>query len=504
MSRSRAPASDPVQFSIAPPEKTVFGGPAAGGTGRAPQVAISPDGRNIVFVAGAPPAFQIWLRPVASAEARPILGTEGGAFPFWSPDSQFVAFFAGGKLKKVAIAGGPPVELTDAATGRGGSWSRDNVIVFDRASGLGLFRVSSGGGVPTAVTALADGEDAHRWPHFLPDGRHFFYTAVTGTCCPPTKPGTIKIGSLDQNEPTLALIQADSSATYAFNRVLFARDQTLMALAFDPDRRQTAGDAVPVIAPVSTEGSRYVSASVSENGTLVYAPGGSLNTQLTWFDRAGKILGTLGEGWLDVNLSLSPDERQVALALRSGSRRISISGPSTSPATREPRDDRCETRRVACVVAEGHKHRVLKRRARPRRTAGEGAPHSDAGQRHRGQGSPPRSRRDSFTAMRRATMHTPPDRLVRRRTFRVVHVQRDVSGDVGHLGPSALWGAQTVFRNRHGVQRGARRVFAGRPMDRVCERRNWPVQRLRSAISSRRREASDLTEWRTKPALAGR
>jgi eukaryotic-like serine/threonine-protein kinase len=319
MSRSGAPASDPVQFSIAAPEKTVFGGPAAGGTGRAAQLAISPDGRTIVFVAGAQSAFQIWLRPVASGEARPIQGTEGGAFPFWSPDSQFVAFFAGGKLKKVAIAGGPPVELSDAATGRGGSWSRDNVIVFDRAIGSGLFRVSSGGGVPTPVTALADGEDAHRWPHFLPDGKHFFYTAVTGTCCPATKPGTIKIGSLDQHEPAVALLQADSSATYAFNRVLFARDPMLMAMAFDPDRRQLTGDAVPVIARVSTEGSRYVSASVSENGTLVYASAGSLNTQLTWFDRTGKILGTLGDGWLDVNPSLSPDERQVALALRSGS-----------------------------------------------------------------------------------------------------------------------------------------------------------------------------------------
>jgi eukaryotic-like serine/threonine-protein kinase len=319
MSRAGAPASDPVQFSIAAPEKTVFGGPAAGGTGRAAQLAISPDGRNIVFVAGAQSAFQIWLRPVASEEARPIQGTDGGAFPFWSPDGQFIAFFAGGKLKKVAIAGGPPVELADATTGRGGSWSRDNVIVFDRAIGSGLFRVSSGGGVPTPVTTLADGEDAHRWPHFLPDGRHFFYTAVTGTCCPAAKPGTIKIGSLDQHEPAVALLQADSSATYAFNRMVFARDQTLMAVAFDPDRRQLTGDAVPVTARVSTEGSRYVSASVSQNGTLVYASGGSLNTQLTWFDRAGKILGTLGDGWVDVNLSLSPDERQVALALRSGS-----------------------------------------------------------------------------------------------------------------------------------------------------------------------------------------
>ena len=316
--RSGAAVSDPLQFSITPPEKTVFGGPAAGGTGRAPQLAISPDGRNIAFVAGAQAAFQLWLRPMASQEARLIQGTEGAAFPFWSPDSQFVGFFAGGKLKKVAISGGPPVELADAATGRGGSWSRDNVIVFDRALGSGLFRVSSGGGVAAPVTTLAEGEDAHRWPHFLADGKHFFYTAVTGTCCPATTPGTIKIGSLDQTEPAVALLQADSSATYAFNRLLFTRDPMLMAVPFDPDRRQLAGEAVPVIARVTTEGSRYVSASVSENGTLVYAYGGSLNTELTWFDRAGKVLGTLGDGWMDVNLSLSPDERHVALALRSG------------------------------------------------------------------------------------------------------------------------------------------------------------------------------------------
>ena len=168
MSRSGTIAPDPIQFTIPPPEKTVFGGPAAGGTGRATQLAISPDGRNIVFVAGAQSAFQIWLRPLAGGEARPIPGTEGGVFPFWSPDSQFVAFFAGGKLKKVAKFGGPPVELADVTSGRGGSWSRDNVIVFDRASGSGLFRVSGGGGPPAAVTVLAEGEDAHRWPVLSP------------------------------------------------------------------------------------------------------------------------------------------------------------------------------------------------------------------------------------------------------------------------------------------------------------------------------------------------
>ena len=200
-----APAAAPVQFTIAPPENTSFGGPAIGGTGLATQVAVSPDGRNIVFVAGAQSAYQIWLRPVAALAARPIPGTEGGTFPFWSPDSRFIGFFAAGKLKKVQIAGGPPIPLCDAPVGRGGSWNRDNVILFAPSAGAntGLQRVSSAGGVPTVVTTLdpATGETSHRWPHFLPDGRHYIYTASTGPCCPASKPSMIRIGSLDSTEP---------------------------------------------------------------------------------------------------------------------------------------------------------------------------------------------------------------------------------------------------------------------------------------------------------------
>ncbi len=184
----------------------------------------------------------------------------------------------------------------------------------------------------------------------------------------------------------MALLQADSSATYASDHMLFvARDQTLMAQAFDPDARQLAGDAVPVAERISTEGSRYVSASVSENGTLVYAPGGSVNPhQLTWFDRAGKTLGTLGEGGVDVNLSLSPDERQVAVALRSGSpENLDIWTIDIARNLREPGDNRCATRRMASLVARWHTHRVRKGPARHRGTAGEGAFSSDSGQRDR-------------------------------------------------------------------------------------------------------------------------
>jgi len=318
-SRTDRRALDPIEFTVAPPAGTVFGGRAAGGTGYVPQLAVSPDGRYVAFVAGARSEFQLWLRPVGRADAKPLPGTEGSTFPFWSPDSADIAFFAGGKLKKVAVAGGPPVTLADAPAGRGGTWSRDDIIIFDHRIGAGLFRVPSSGGIPIAVTKLTDGENAHRWPHFLPDGRHFFYTAVTGACCPPVKPGFVKIGSVDQSESTVTLLQADSAAAYASGYLLFARGQTLMVQPFDPDTRTTAGDAFPLREHISTEASRYTSASVSQTGVLAYAPDAAPTQQtLMWFDRAGRTLGTLGEGGLDANLMLSPDETRVVLAWRTG------------------------------------------------------------------------------------------------------------------------------------------------------------------------------------------
>ena len=314
---------DLIRFTIAPQGDTSFGGPSAGGTGNNAQLAISPDGRNIVYVALTQTRSNLWLRPVGSAEARRLQGTEDAAFPFWSPDSQFIAFFTGNKLKKVSIDGGPVLPLADVigSIGLGGSWSRDNVILF--GSNLsGLARVPGAGGAPAVVTTLAKGEDAHRWPHFLPDGRHFIYNAITSTCCPAAIPGTIKVGSLDQAEPAVTLLEADSSAIFVSGHLLFSREETMMAQAFDPDTRQLSGDAVPVLDSVSKEGSRYVSASVSQNGTLVYAAGGSTNPpQLLWFNRSGAQVGALGSGAAsgDMAPAISPDESQVAVALRTGS-----------------------------------------------------------------------------------------------------------------------------------------------------------------------------------------
>jgi Tol biopolymer transport system component len=321
-----APATGPVTFTIAPPENMSFGGPRSLGSGRATQVAVSPDGQNIVFVAGASSGFQIWLRAVATLATRPIPGTEGGVFPFWSPDSRSIGFFAAGKLKKVQVAGGPAIVLCDATFARGGSWSRDDVILFTPSTNGALYRVSSAGGAPTVVTTLdpTTGETNHRWPYFLPDGRHFLYTASVGTCCPASKPSMIRIGSLDPAEAAVTLFQgAESSVSYASGHLLFAKidDEMLMAQPFDLVARQLKGAAFPLSEHVSWEGSRYVGASASENGTLVYAHGDSQPRRLTWFDRAGHALATLGDAApysSGSSLALSRDEQRVAVAQATG------------------------------------------------------------------------------------------------------------------------------------------------------------------------------------------
>jgi eukaryotic-like serine/threonine-protein kinase len=379
-------APDLVQFTIAPPENLSFRAPITGGTGNNPQLAISPDGRNIVFVAGAQSTFHLWLRPVNSAEARQIQGTADARFPFWSPDSQAIAFFAGGKLKKVAIAGGPVVEVTDAPAGRGGSWSRDNVIVFDRGLRAGLFRVPSAGGVPTAVTTLADGEDAHRWPHFLPDGHHFLYNAVFGACCPPATPGALRVGSLDPSEPTVTLFEADSSAAYVSGHLLFARDQTLMAQPFDPDARQLAGEAVPVVDRISREGSRYVSASrLGERDARVrhrrFADSPAVD-MVRSDRRHSRYPWRSGRGREPRALTRQSRGRTRASFRESGEPRHLDGRPHPKPA--ESRDLRCTTRGMARLVARRRAHRSRHRLARLGRTRGRGESRSDAGQRNRG------------------------------------------------------------------------------------------------------------------------
>ena len=188
-SRRPAQTAEPIQFTITPPPNTSFAPVTGGGTGLAPQVAVSPDGRLVAFVGSGQGGYQLWLRTISGLDARAVAGTAEAMFPFWSPDSRYIGFFANGKLKESARGRGPPIVLCDVVGGRGGTWNRDNVILFAGSSTL-LQRVSADGGVPQNASThdKAYSETSHhRFPSFLPDGRHFVYNDVVGARCPAPK-----------------------------------------------------------------------------------------------------------------------------------------------------------------------------------------------------------------------------------------------------------------------------------------------------------------------------
>src|SRR5262245_23557164 len=187
-------------------------------------IAISPDGQRLVFVARSQGRDLLWTRSLGAAAAQPLDGTDGATYPFWSPDSQSIGFFADARLKRISVGGGAAQTIADAPSGRGGTWNKNDLIVFAAGPGDGLVSVSAVGGVPQQVTRLGAGETSHRYPQFLPDGRHFiFYTQA-----PPGRRG-LSAGSLD-DVATTHLIDTEAAAVFAAPRnVLFARQGSLYA-----------------------------------------------------------------------------------------------------------------------------------------------------------------------------------------------------------------------------------------------------------------------------------
>ena len=243
-----------------------------------------PDGNNY-----------LWVRSLDALSARMLAGTSDASYPFWSPDARFVGFFAEGKLKKIALSAGPPQTLYDAPSGRGGSWSRDDVILFSPNPLSGLYRIAAAGGEATAVTTrdVAGNESGHTWPQFFPDGRKFLYYVSTGK----QESSGIYAGSIDSKERRY-LLSANSNAAYAPPRggepgyLLFARGTTLVAQPFDHEKLRLSGESVPVAENLGYyEGFRIADFSVSPNGVLAYGSGIVYPlTQLIWFDRGGKQL----------------------------------------------------------------------------------------------------------------------------------------------------------------------------------------------------------------------
>ena len=281
-------------------------------TGDPTSFALSPDGRQIVFVAAGEGGSKLWLRLLDQTTAQPLPSTEGATFPFWAPDSRAIGFFADAKLKRLDLPGGKAQELADASNGRGGAWSRDGVILFAANVISGLLRVPATGGTPTSVTRPAPGELGHRFPDFLPDGRRFIFWVGPS---PPEVQG-LYLGSLDAPE-THRLVAADAGGAYAHpGYLLWPRQGVLVAAPFDAARGALSGDPIPIAPAVGSSVATNRSAfSVSTTGLLAYRTGVTGRSRLVWMDRGGTVVRALGppdENQL-VYPEPSPDGQRVAV-----------------------------------------------------------------------------------------------------------------------------------------------------------------------------------------------
>ncbi len=277
-------------------------------------LAISPDGRHLAFVAVSDEGKkQIWLRSLAHPAPQPLPDTEDGQFPFWSPDSQYLAFFTLGKLKKIKISGGSAQTICEAPDGRGGTWNEKGIIVLAPQPYGGLQQVSAAGGKPAAVTQVSGPSVSHRWPSFLPDGRHFLYQDDSSG---------VSAASLDSKETKVLIPNLYTNAVYAEQGyILFFREGSLTAQPFDADNLKITGEAFPLLEEkVNYIPLRGLTAfSISRNGILAYQPEEPTLTRLVWLDHSGKEAGSAAEEIYDRGLDsiyntaprISPDGSKV-------------------------------------------------------------------------------------------------------------------------------------------------------------------------------------------------
>jgi Tol biopolymer transport system component len=287
----------------------------------ASSMAVSPNGRTVAVVGDdeSGRANLLWLYDVGSPRAKSLVDTSGASFPFWSPDGNSLVFFAAGKLKRLNIADGTMQTLCDAPSGRGGSWSRDGVIIFTPTGQLdeGLYRIPASGGTPTRISSpdKSRGESSHRWPMFLPDGKHFLYLAFNVSQDKAKGPDAVFVGTLGSSEKKF-VVNAVANAVYAApGYLLYYRDNMLLAQHFDPNKFELTGEAAPVLSDIQyLPRIARAAFAVSNTGLLVAQNSSGVSlSRLVWFDRKGNELNAVGKADVYANLVLAPDGRALAL-----------------------------------------------------------------------------------------------------------------------------------------------------------------------------------------------
>ena len=304
-----APPRPATRFAIAPPSSYQLG--LSG-------LALSPDGRNLVYITLRDGIFQLHRREMDQLGAVPIRGTEGAGFPFLSPDGESVGFFADGALKKVSLAGGPAVTLCDVPGPRmGASWGPDDTIVFAYTGALGLMKVSAAGGVAEPVTTVdADqGEAGHGWLDVLPDGKAVLFT-VWSTSLDDAR---IAVRSLETGEQRV-LVDGTSPRYAPTGHIIFGRDGSLWAVPFDVDALEVTGPITPVLEGVQINTGGLALFTLAGDGSLAYVPGtvgALLEGTLVWVNRDGREVEPIADEPLEYprSLRLSPDGRRLALTI---------------------------------------------------------------------------------------------------------------------------------------------------------------------------------------------
>ncbi|MGH9443295.1 MAG: TolB family protein, partial [Thermoanaerobaculia bacterium] len=283
-------------------------------------LALSPDGLALAMTAsGADGKKQLWVRRMDGFAVQPLAGTDDAACPFWSPDSQFIGFFADHKLKKIPASGGTVQTICDAPGGRGASWSVNDLIVFAPAPFGGLSKVPAAGGSPTPLTKLDKPGATHRLPWFLPGGKRLLFFSGSQTS-DKDKESAIYGLDLESGKMTLVAKEASEGRYAEPGYLLFVREGNLMAQPMDASTFKTNGEAVPIAEKLRFIAPRWSgNFSASQTGRLVFQSGGSgRKGQLTWFDLDGKELGKVGEPANFGPFAISPDATRVAATMVGG------------------------------------------------------------------------------------------------------------------------------------------------------------------------------------------